>query len=60
MKERAARKSKPGAYRRVVTEKVNGKSGVQSEGAMEGYEFGSVPGYEHTLIWVNSTRPNRS
>jgi len=33
---------------------------VQSEGTIEAYEFRTVPGYEHTLIWVNSTTPDLS
>src|SRR5882757_7040106 len=51
---------KPSTYWRVVTENVNGKSVVQSDGTVETYEFRSVPGYEHTLIWVNSTTPDLS
>jgi mannose-6-phosphate isomerase-like protein (cupin superfamily) len=27
---------------------------------MEAYEFRTVPGYEHTLIWVNPTTPDLS
>jgi hypothetical protein len=44
---------KPSIYRRVVTTNVDGKSVVQSDEQMQAYEFESVPGYEHTLVWVN-------
>jgi mannose-6-phosphate isomerase-like protein (cupin superfamily) len=37
---------------------VNGKSIVESDEQIEAYEFHSVPGYEHTLIWVNATTPD--
>jgi mannose-6-phosphate isomerase-like protein (cupin superfamily) len=54
------RGKKPSTYRRVVTENVNGKSVVQSDGPIEAYEFRTVPGYEHTLIWVNPKTPDLS
>jgi mannose-6-phosphate isomerase-like protein (cupin superfamily) len=54
------RAKKPNTYRRVVTENVNGKSVVQSDGPIEAYQFKTVPGYEHTLIWVNPTTPDLS
>jgi mannose-6-phosphate isomerase-like protein (cupin superfamily) len=57
-RELSKRGKKPRTYRRVVTENVNGKSVVQSDGPMEAYEFRTVPGYEHTLIWVNPTTPD--
>jgi len=67
MNERASRKKelskhgeKPRTYRRVVTENVNGKSVVQSDEPLFAYEFKTVPGYEHTLIWVNPTTPDLS
>jgi len=67
MNERASRKKelskhgeKPGSYRRVVTENVNGKSVVQSDEPLFAYEFKTVPGYGHTLIWVNPTTPDLS
>jgi hypothetical protein len=67
MNERASRKKelskdgeKPRTYRRVVTESVNGKSVVQSDEPLLAYEFKTVPGYEHTLIWVNPTTPDLS
>jgi mannose-6-phosphate isomerase-like protein (cupin superfamily) len=59
-RELAKRGKKPGAYRRVVTENVNGKSVVQRDEPMEAYEFKTVPGYEHTLIWVNPATPDLS
>jgi mannose-6-phosphate isomerase-like protein (cupin superfamily) len=45
-------------YRRIVTENVNGKSVVQSDEQMQTYEFKTVPGYEHTLVWVNPKTPD--
>ena len=54
------RGTKPHTYRRVVTENVNGKSAVQSDESLRAYEFKTVPGYEHTLIWVNPTPPDLS
>jgi mannose-6-phosphate isomerase-like protein (cupin superfamily) len=47
-------------YRRVVAGSVNGTSVVQSDEQMEAYQFKTVPGYEHTLIWVNPTTPDLS
>jgi hypothetical protein len=49
---------KPKTYRRVVTANVDGRSVVQSDEHMQAYVFKSVPDYEHTLIWVNSTTPD--
>ena len=49
---------KPTTYRRVVTMNVDGKSVVLSDDKMQAYEFKSVPGYEHTLVWVDPTTPN--
>ena len=46
--------------RRVVTENVNGKAVVQSDEPLPAYEFTTVPGYEHTLIWVNPAIPDLS
>lgn len=51
---------KPTSYRRVVTRNVNGKSVVQSDEPLPAYEFKTVPGYEHTLIWVNPATPDLS
>jgi hypothetical protein len=52
------RGNKPSTYRRIVTVNVNGKSVVQSDEQMQTYEFKTVPGYEHTLVWVNPTTPD--
>ena len=47
-------------YRRVVTTHEKGKSVVSSDEEIETYEFKSVPGYRHTLIWVNPSIPDLS
>ena len=57
-KRELSSRKKSNTYRRVVTENVNGKSVVQSDGPMQAYEFRAVPGYEHTLVWVNPTTPD--
>jgi mannose-6-phosphate isomerase-like protein (cupin superfamily) len=54
------RSKKPSTYRRIVTGSVNGKAVVQSDEPLPAYEFKTVPGYEHTLIWVNPTTPDLS
>ena len=54
------RGKKPSAYRRIVTGNANGKSVVQSDGPVQAYEFKTVPGYEHTLIWLNAATPDLS
>ena len=61
MKERSKKKSelskrdkKASTYRRVVAGNVNGMSVAQSGEQMKAYQFKTVPGYEHTLIWVNA------
>jgi cupin domain len=59
-RELPKRGKKPGAYRRLVTENVNGKSVVQSDEHMLAYQFKTVPGYEHTLIWLNAATPDLS
>jgi hypothetical protein len=59
-KESSNRGEKPSTYRRVVTENVNGEAVVQSDEPLSAYEFKTVPGYEHTLIWVNPTTPDLS
>jgi mannose-6-phosphate isomerase-like protein (cupin superfamily) len=51
---------KPNTYRRIVTGSVNGKSVVQSDENTQAYEFKTVPGYEHTLIWINAVTPDLS
>jgi mannose-6-phosphate isomerase-like protein (cupin superfamily) len=56
----SGRGRKPHSYRRVVTENVNGKALVQSDQSLLAYEFKTVPGYEHTLIWVNPATPDLS
>jgi hypothetical protein len=58
--ELSKRHKKPSTYRRIVTGNVNGKSVVQSDESMSAYEFKTVPGYEHTLIWVNPATPDLS
>ena len=52
------RGKKQRAYRRIVTGNVSGKSVVQSDEQLLAYEFKTVPGYEHTLIWVNPATPD--
>jgi mannose-6-phosphate isomerase-like protein (cupin superfamily) len=54
------RGKKPSTYRRIVTGNVNGKSVVQTDETLPAYEFKTVPGYEHTLIWVNAATPDLS
>ena len=56
--ELSKRSEQPKTYRRIVTGNVNGKSVVQSDEPLLAYEFNTVPGYEHTLIWVNPTTPD--
>jgi hypothetical protein len=58
--ELSERDNKPRIYRRIVTENVNGKAVVQSDEPLPAYEFRTVPGYEHTLIWVNPATPDLS
>jgi hypothetical protein len=59
-RELSKRSKKPSTYRRIVTGNVSGESVVQSDEQMETYQFRTVPGYEHTLIWVNETPPDLS
>jgi hypothetical protein len=59
-KELSKRRKKPSAYRRIVTGNANAKSVVQSDEPMPAYVFKTVPGYEHTLIWVNAATPDLS
>ena len=54
------RDKKASTYRRVVAGNVNGKSIVQSDELMEGYQLKTVPGYEHTLVWINDGIPDLS
>ena len=51
---------KPSTYRRIVTGYVNGRAVVESDEPLLAYEFKTVPGYEHTLIWVNPAVPDLS
>jgi mannose-6-phosphate isomerase-like protein (cupin superfamily) len=51
---------KPSTYRRVVTGNVNGKAIIQSDQPVLTYGFKTVPGYHHTLIWVNPAAPDLS
>jgi len=57
-RELSKRDKKPSTYRRIVRGNVNGKSVVRRDEHMQTYEFKSVPGYEHTLVWVNPTTPD--
>jgi hypothetical protein len=64
MNRKTSKERKPGknatTYRRVVTGNANGKSVVQSDESLLAYQFNTVPGYEHTLIWVNASIPDLS
>jgi mannose-6-phosphate isomerase-like protein (cupin superfamily) len=55
-----SKRKKLSIYRRIVTGNVNGKAVVQSDEPLLTYEFKTVPGYEHTLIWVNPATPDLS
>src|SRR5689334_18950098 len=59
-KKLSKRGERSNTYRRVVTVNVNGKAVVQSDEPLLAYEFKTVPGYEHTLIWVNTAIPDLS
>jgi hypothetical protein len=59
-RELSKRDKKPSTYRRIVTGNVNGKAVVLSDEPLPAYEFRTVPGYEHTLIWVNPATPDLS
>ena len=59
-KQLSSRDKKASTYRRVVAGNVNGKSIVQSDELMEAYQFKTVPGYEHTLVWINDGTPDPS
>src|SRR5258708_14046249 len=59
-RELPMRGKKPTTYRRIVTGNVNGKSVVQSDEPLLAYEFKTVPGYEHTLMWINPAIPDLS
>jgi mannose-6-phosphate isomerase-like protein (cupin superfamily) len=59
-RELSERGKQPSTYRRIVTGNVNGKAVVRSDEALLAYQFKTVPGYEHTLIWVNPATPDLS
>jgi hypothetical protein len=59
-RELSSRGKKASTYRRLVTGNVNDRSVVQSDEQMEAYQFKTVPGYEHTLIWINTVTPDLS
>jgi mannose-6-phosphate isomerase-like protein (cupin superfamily) len=59
-RELSKRGKKPSTYRRIVTGNVNGRSVVQSDEQMEAYQFKTVPGYEHALMWINAGIPDLS
>jgi hypothetical protein len=59
-RELSKRGKKPSTYRRIVTGNVGGRAVVQSDEPLQGYEFKTVPGYQHTLIWVNPATPDLS
>ncbi len=50
--------SRTKSYRRVVTGHAGNKSVIKSDERMSAYGFKTVPGYEHTLVWVNPTTPD--
>ena len=54
------RGKKPTTYRRIVAGNVDGKSVVQSDEPLVAYQFKTIPGYEHTLMWVNPGIPDLS
>ena len=59
-RELSRRRKKRNAYRRIVTGTVNGKSVVRTDEPLPAYEFKTVPGYQHTLVWVNPAIPDLS
>jgi len=59
-RELSRRRKKRSAYRRIVTGTVNGKSVVRTDEPLPAYEFKTVPGYRHTLVWVNPAIPDLS
>jgi hypothetical protein len=52
--------NKKTSYRRVVTAEVQGKSVIQSDEQLQNYNFETVPGYIHRLVWVSSSIPDLS
>jgi hypothetical protein len=59
-RELPKRGKKPTTYRRIVTGNVNGKSVIQSDEPLLAYQFKTIPGYEHTLMWINPAIPDLS
>jgi hypothetical protein len=59
-KKTMAIRNERNSYRRVVTGHENEKSIIQSDERLEAYRFNTVPGYQHTLIWVNPATPDLS
>ena len=59
-KQLPRRDKKASTCRRVVAGNVIGKSIVQGDELMEAYQFKTVPGYEHTLVWINDGTPDLS
>ncbi len=59
-RELSKRGKKPSTYRRIVMGNVNGKAVVQSDEPLLAYQFKTVRGYEHTLVWVNPAIPDLS
>jgi hypothetical protein len=57
-RELPKRDKKPTTYRRIVTGNVNGKAVVQGDEPLLAYRFNTVPGYEHTLMWINPATPD--
>jgi hypothetical protein len=52
--------NKKAIYRCVVTAEVQGKSVIQSDELLQNYNFETVPGYIHRLVWANSSIPDLS
>jgi hypothetical protein len=48
------------SYRRVVTAEVQGKSVIQSDDLLQDYNFETIPGYIHRLVWADSSIPDLS
>jgi hypothetical protein len=45
-------------HRRIVTAVTDGRSIVKSDEELAAYAFRSIPGYEHTLVWMNDGIPD--
>ena len=52
--------NKKASYRRLVTAEVQGNSVIQSNELLENYNFETVPGYIHRLVWGNLSIPDLS